>query len=140
MPMLKSPLSTPPAPLSLHEEKQERKKEKEVKRKQKKRGHLPRRRSEHEKSDNSSYLQREDFPSPPIFFFLLFFQSYIGRTSLKNNAHTKDTHLHSIFLTLSLSCKANKQQHSTRKLRTQVAGCVISPSSQILQRSASSNC
>lgn len=80
------------------------------------------------KSDNLSfpYLQKEDFHFHqfPLFLNSFFFSSFsfIGRTSLKNNAHTKDTHLHSIFLTLSLSCKANKQQHSTRKLRTQAAG------------------
>lgn len=36
--MLKSPLSTPPTPLSLYEEKRERKKEKEIKQKQNKEG------------------------------------------------------------------------------------------------------
>lgn len=37
----------------------------------------------------------------------------------KNNAHTKDTHLHGTFFK-TFSCKANQQQHSTLKLRTQV--------------------
>lgn len=74
----------------------------------------------------SSLFTGGGFPFPPQFsliFLKLFLSPFlcIGHTSLENNAHTKDTHLHSIIF-WTLSCKANKQQHSAWKLGTQAAG------------------
>lgn len=118
MPMLKSPLSTPPTPLFPPRGKKQKKRErkKEIKQKQKKRGAGTCWGADHNMKKATTwvfpYLQKEDFsifPTTGFFFFVffllskLFFHSfsYIGRTSLKNNAHTKDTHLHSIFFFLS---------------------------------------
>lgn len=116
MPMLKSRSSTPRAPLSLHEET---KREKE---RGKKRDGAPaemphQKHEEKKKSNNFIYTRRISISITDSSF-----SSHIGRTLLKSNAHTKDT-------LLSLSCKANKQQHSTRKIRTQAAsrGAASSP-------------
>lgn len=116
MPMLKLRSSTPRAPLSLHEET---KREKEGEEKKKKgMEHLLRCPSKTwKKSNNFIYTRRIS-----ISIRFLFFPSHTGRTLPKSNAHTKDT-------LLSLSRKANKQQHSTRKIRTQAAerGAASSP-------------